>query len=205
MAKWKARANEDWTPIYKDLRGTPKTELHESLLREQGYICCYCGNSINDKDSHIEHFKPQTTYPDLTLEYTNLLASCQREGKKSEPVHCGPKKAYWYDEQLMISPLEPNCADFFTYSGSGEILPATDPDKQAAAKETIDKLGLDIDKLRAERIQAIEGFLQAIKGLTDEEIQQFAQAYEKLDVKGKYAPFATVIAYFYKKYFTGTT
>lgn len=201
FANWKKLANENWTPTYDGLRGEVKTDLHHSLLREQGYICCYCGMGIAVDSSHLEHLKPQRYYQSLALEYRNLLASCQRESKKFEPVHCGKKKDDWYDEQLMVSPLEANCADFFRYQGSGEILPTDEADKKDAAAKTIDKLGLDIDKLRAMRREAIDGILEAIDGLTGEEIQLLAQGCEKPDANGQYTPFCGAITYILKHYF----
>lgn len=214
---WKALANEDWTPTYDDLRGQEKTELYNALLREQGFICCYCGMRITrelsdigedtsdiDRDScHIEHLQPQSIYPELALEYKNLLASCQAERNKvpPPPVRCGYKKEDWYDENLIVSPLDANCVDYFRYSASGEILPTDASDKQAAAKTTIEKLGLDIDKLRAMRSAAIDGALLAIQGLTDEEIQLLAQGFELLNDEGKYQPFCFAIAYILNQYF----
>ncbi len=214
---WKALANEDWAPTYDDLRGQEKTDLYNALLREQGFICCYCGmritrelsdigadTSYTDRDScHIEHLKPQSIYPELALEYKNLLASCQAERDKvpPPPVRCGYKKEDWYDENLIVSPLDANCADYFRYSASGAILPTDAPDKQAAAETTIEKLGLDIDKLRAMRSAGIDGALLAIQGLTDEEIQVFAQSFEQLNDKGKYQPFCFAIAYILNQYF----
>jgi uncharacterized protein (TIGR02646 family) len=195
--------NEDWKPSWDELRAPEKPDVHEALLREQGFICCYCGMRINRKSSHIEHLKPRTTYPELALEYGNLLASCQGESEEPplEPVHCGHKKGKWYEAHLMVSPLDANCANFFRYAGSGEILPTDEPDKQAVAITTIEKLGLDIDKLRAMRSAAIDGVLMAIEGLTDEEILLFVQAYEQLDADGRYTPFCDAIAYILKQYF----
>ncbi len=201
FANWKKLENENWTPTYDDLRGEVKTDLHHSLLREQGYICCYCGMRIAVDSSHLEHLKPQSSYQYLALEYTNLLASCQRESKKSEPVHCGKKKDDWYDERLMVSPLEANCAEFFRYLGYGEILPTDEADKKDAAAKTIDKLGLDIDKMRAMRREAIDGILEAIEGLTGEEIQLLAQGCDKPDANGQYTPFCGAITYILKHYF----
>ncbi len=201
FASWKKLATENWTPTYDDLRGEVKTDLHHSLLREQGYICCYCGMGIAVDNSHLEHLKPQRYYQSLALEYRNLLASCQRESKKDEPVHCGKKKDDWYDEQLMVSPLEANCADFFRYQGSGEILPTDEADKKDAAAKTIDKLGLDIDKLKAMRRKAIDGILMNIEELTDEDIQKMVQGCEKPDANGQYTPFCGAITYILKHYF----
>ncbi len=204
LANLKALANEDWKPTYEDdCRGEVKTQLHNVLLQEQGYICCYCGMAITREDSHIEHFKPRSIYPNLALEFTNLLASCQRERERREPQHCGVKKDKWYDEQLMVSPLDVNCASFFRYAASGEILPTDELDKQDAAKTTIEKLGLGIEKLRLMRSAAIDGALLAIEGLSDEEIEKFAQGYEQLDEGGQYMPFCTAIAYILKQYFIG--
>ncbi|HLO51286.1 MAG TPA: TIGR02646 family protein, partial [Kamptonema sp.] len=93
------------------------------------------------------------------------------------------------------------CADFFRYSGSGEILPTNEPGKQGSALTTIDKLGLNIDKLKNMRSQAIDGILQAMDGLTIEDIQILAQSYVQPDAEGKYTPFCTVIAYYMKNYF----
>ena len=125
---WKALESDDWKPNWDNNFGAPqKPAVHESLLQEQGFICCYCGMRIARESSHIEHLKPRTTYPQEALKYTNLLSSCQRERKPKEPQHCGVKKDDWYDDNLMVSPLDPGCADFFRYSGSGEILPTNEP------------------------------------------------------------------------------
>lgn len=196
--------NEDWKPDWdENFQAPQKPAVREALLREQGYICCYRGMGVTKDSSHIEHLKPRSSYPHLALEYTNLIASCQREREKIPPVlvHCGVKKDDWYDENLMVSPLEKNCANFFRYSGSGEILPTINLDKKAVAETTIDKLGLGIDKLRAMRREAIDGVLLDIDRLTPEEIQQLIQGYEQLDSNGQYTPFCVVITYLLKQYF----
>lgn len=83
---WKKRANEDWQPNWKENFQAPeKTEVHEALLTEQGYICCYCGRRIDYQSSHIEHFQPRKHYPELALEYTNLLASCPGYPEDEDP------------------------------------------------------------------------------------------------------------------------
>ena len=40
-------------PVYLDLKGSIKRDLKETLLKEQGYICCYCMCRIASYDSHI--------------------------------------------------------------------------------------------------------------------------------------------------------
>ena len=173
FTEWKDKADENWQPFWNsqatNFRNPEKKSVHESLLKEQGYICCYCQRRIDLNNSHIEHFKPKDEkyHPKLSLEYNNFLASCQKEKITVEdseekireyaesPVHCGHAKGNWYDEKLTVSPLIQNCADYFRYTEAGEILPSEDPDKNEAAKVTIEKLGLD--KLKDKRLAVIEG------------------------------------------------
>ncbi|MDB9375103.1 retron system putative HNH endonuclease [Nodularia sphaerocarpa] len=204
FSSWKALENDDWKPSWDDNFQAPeKPIVHDALLQEQGYICCYCGMRITRKNSHIEHLQPRSAYPDLALEYTNFIASCQGESEEPPPipVHCGHKKKYWYDERLMVSPLETICADFFRYPASGEILPTDNPGKKAAAETTIEKLALNIGKLQNMRKVAIDAALLGIEDLTDAEIQQLSQGYEQMDSNGQYTPFCAAIIYLLKNYF----
>jgi uncharacterized protein (TIGR02646 family) len=73
---WKQQASAEWQPNWDNFQKPEKVEVHEALLTEQGHICCYCGQRIARAESHIEHFRPRTSFPELTLNYNNLLASC---------------------------------------------------------------------------------------------------------------------------------
>ena len=117
-------------------------------------------------------------------------------------MHCGHKKKDWYDEDLMVFPLDPNCEQFFKYSGFGEILPTEDRDRKLAAQTTIEQLGLNINKLQTLRKNAIDGVLLAVEGLTEEEILQFSRAYQEFDSNNEYRPFCTAIAYILDRYFS---
>ena len=44
-------------------------KLREVLLREQGYICCYCMGRLDIDSSHVEHFRPKGRFPDEDMEY----------------------------------------------------------------------------------------------------------------------------------------
>ncbi|MCB0593962.1 MAG: hypothetical protein H6557_00255 [Lewinellaceae bacterium] len=55
--------------VYKELKST--------LVQDQGYICCYCGQRIfSDIHTSIEHVEPKESEKKLTLDFDNLLASC---------------------------------------------------------------------------------------------------------------------------------
>ncbi len=46
---WKASVNENWQPTYDGLRDPEKKEVKDSLMKEQGYICCYCERRLTDE------------------------------------------------------------------------------------------------------------------------------------------------------------
>ncbi len=195
---WKNLANEDWQPSWENFSKPQKTYVHDSLLQEQGFICCYCGRRINTDDSHLEHLKPRTTYPQSALEYTNILASCQKDTVRKEPLHCGKIKDKWYDDNLMISPLDVNCAEFFRYTDDGQILATNNSEKQLAAETTIDKLALNIDKLKNLRAKSIEPILEIINTITEEERQNLIIGFSETNSKGYYEEFCAAIIYLLK-------
>lgn len=195
FADWKALANEDWQPSYESLSGEIKRTVKTALMQEQGYICCYCERRLTDEDSHIEHFRPRTD-PDIDpLGFANMLCSCQNRLKKGEPRHCGNLKENWFQEDLLISPLEPECEAVFAYLGDGGMH-ASDP-LDDAARTTIQKLGLDIDKLRALRNHAIEPFLEP--SLSDTDFKVFISGYLQHDADGTFPEFYTTIEYLFAK------
>ncbi len=193
FADWKALTNENWQPTYDDLAGEPKNSVKKALMTEQGYICCYCERRLTDDDSHIEHFKPQSDPVVDPLDFGNLLCSCQNQIKKGEPRHCGNLKGDWFDQNLLVSPLDPDCENCFAFTGDGEIKSLVDND--LAAAETIKKLGLDLPKLNAMRAKAIEPFLD--EGLSPEEVRAFVSGYLNKDPSGRFGEFWTTIRYLF--------
>ena len=68
--------------------------------------CCYCEQSIpgSGLGTHVEHFKPQTTYPNLRNVWENLLLACATcNGKKSDEFPLTGN-----EEQLLLNPSDPN-------------------------------------------------------------------------------------------------
>ena len=181
---------------YKCLQKPEKDITKQSLLREQGYICCYCECTIDEKNSHIEHFSPQRSGSVDELEYQNFLCSCNGANARS---HCGHKKAGWFDKNLLISPLDPACEDFFTYLSDGYIKPKKDNDP--LAQTTIDKLGLNFSELKDKRKKLIDGILalDAVEPLSEEDFLLWKNKIKQefLEEKGgKYEQFWTLIKCF---------
>ena len=183
---WKNLANEDWQPTYDKLSGREKRDVKNTLIKEQGGICCYCERELKYSDSHIEHLNPQSNSEEEQLNFDNLLCSCQGKLEKREPQHCGNSKG---DEILPITPLQNNCANQFTYTEDGYIGFIDEK-----SKKTIKILQLDIDKLNNLRNKAIEPFVD--EELSIEEVQLFAQGYLKQE-NGKYNEFYTTIKYLF--------
>lgn len=200
FSKWKAKQKSiDVNYDFNSLRNPEKAEVHNSLLSEQGYICCYCCMRVEQSNSHIEHLDPQSkTDAELSVEYTNMLASCGRDTYKPEyrwPEYCGHKKA---DLAIGVSPLQANCEEFFDYSSTGEILPtANNLAHQKDAQTTIEILGLNHFDLTEGRKQAFE----ALEGITQEEAELLAQVCQQRNAQGQYQPFCNAVLSFIKNYF----
>lgn len=158
FAAWKADQRRSRRLSWNRFRPPLKAEVHRSLLREQGYICCYCESRVQVNDSHIEHFRPRSGYPDRALDYENLHCSCLQELKPGQPKHCGHGKGSWFDERLLISPLQPDCERRFAFTPHGEIYARLSSD--LAAQITIRKLSLDSPNLNRYRRAAVNALLE---------------------------------------------
>ena len=154
FTEWKSTDRMAHRPNWNRLRAPLKTVIHESLMNEQGFICCYCESRVVVDDSHVEHFRPKEQYSDLQLEYRNLLCSCLRERSSGEPIHCGHRKGIWFDEEALVSPLQQDCETRFMFTANGEICPRSSSDLAAAT--TIESLALDLPKLNALRAAALD-------------------------------------------------
>jgi uncharacterized protein (TIGR02646 family) len=204
FATWKQKANTNWQPNWENFQKPEKITVHNALLEEQGHICCYCGQLIDQANSHIEHFQPRTDYPELSLSYGNFLASCPGyptdDNQKIQPPKlpqefCGQKKGAWYEADLTVSPLEQDCASYFRFGSRETITSTRETLKATAAGVTIQELGLNHAVLTLSRKRLINGVLQDVESLTTEEIQQLIELYDRPDSAGRFTPFCTAIIY----------
>ena len=148
---------------YAELRRHPAViqAVEDGLLAEQGSICAYTGVRIGPGSFHIEHLKPQKhcAYGE-DADYRNLVACWPEPDCPFEPEYGARKKGGWPspdETALFVSPLSPACGGRFLFNRHGEIDAANSVD--AAAKETIRRLGLDHRTLTEYRRQAIRGAL----------------------------------------------
>ena len=109
--------------------------------------------------------------------------------------YCGNSKGDWFDDDLLVSPLDPSCELRFAYTGDGEIHPADTEDD--AARMTIQKLCLDIGLLNDRRAKAIEPFL--LDDITEPEFLTFVESYLQQSVDGRFNEFHTTIQYLFNR------
>ncbi len=201
---WKALVNENWQPTYKDLTSQLKNTLFNSLKEEQGYLCCYCERKLqNDENGnkyyHIEHLRPQSKFPQLQLDYENLLCSCQCN-QKNEDNQCGMSKENWFSED-MITPLQEDCESKFTYTEFGKIKSADE--NNSAIEKTINQLNLNSKKLTQLRSELIDTFYFWDKDCTEELTETersklvINHLVEKENNNGEYNEFYTTIKYLF--------
>ena len=64
-----------------------KTFIRKELLNMSSNKCCYCECKLDEESKYleVEHFKPKSLYPDLVIEWENLLPSCKHcNGAKND-------------------------------------------------------------------------------------------------------------------------
>jgi len=143
-----------------------KDDLRKALLTEQEFLCCYCMRKIQtptEDKMKIEHFKPRSIYngangkPDLTLEYTNLFASCKgNEGGTKNMQHCDKTKA---NTEIKLNPADKQLMKLIKFDANGAILTGEDE----LDNEIDNILRLNIQSLKNGRKEIWESLEQVIK------------------------------------------
>jgi uncharacterized protein (TIGR02646 family) len=173
-------------PLVSDAWRDPEIEdirrqLREYILmKEQNGLCCYCEKKLDAHrdNSNIDHFKLKAghLFPQKTLEYTNLVVSCNTTGRCSSHKDKTIKSRGEYDN--IVNPINENPDDYFDYLVTGEIVPIND---NAKANFTIDifKLGRnESDSLSQARKQLAET-LRNLSNLSLEDIyESFGNEYQ---------------------------
>ena len=152
--------------------------LKSGLIEEQKGLCAYCCGRITDDKAHNEHIEPRNPgkyASKRSLDYTNIIASC------NNPETCGNKKENQYDPQKFVSPLDEDCEEKFTYHGDGKIV---------GDKYTIDLLNLNAYELRNAR----KSVMKKLQFLDKETIEMCYMNEED----GKYQAYYNVIKWFWK-------
>lgn len=187
LREYKRKHNkEDYEDLNKTLTGQElRKKLRHHLIKAQFFVCAYCCCKIELENSLIEHIKPQSRYPKLSLNYDNLVVSCRTEGINTS---CGMHKSNYYDEKLFISPLEDNCDKNFVFYPNGQI-----EGVEERGKYTRDILNLDsyeLKKARSAQLKVCESYHDA------ELVKTY---FLEPNNDGKLEAYADMIKYFYER------
>lgn len=175
--KIKEAKNEDekrkiGASVWSELKGEPKTieenfiyysreKLWDKLLLEQGHICAYCGKRLNLSDrGRIDHVEAKSENPELTFEYTNLVAVCdgQQYGSGSKNEHCDRKKQDSpLDRRLLLTKSgNEELHTLFSYSSYDGEMTTTDPLLNKQIKEVV---GLNVTLLKERRLDILNNLM----------------------------------------------
>ncbi len=161
LQEWLALDGPDWQPSYpfpSDIRRSVVDALREA----QRGLCVYCGRRLrSDRPGRfpIEHFRPQSAYPDLSVSLANLFLSCGPQTELGQiSKTCGNAKGGRFDEATSIEPEYPACAHRFRFLLTGKVVPRSGSD--TAADAMIELLNLNHRELSKDR----EDILDRIDG-----------------------------------------
>ena len=197
-------------PTYTNFR--EKEKLRQSLLKEQGHICCFCMRRIKNSNetTKIAHIFPQNPVLDenkqkvetenLDLRYANMLAACDGgKGQPSHLQHCDTKQG---NAILKINPADStkNCENLIAYRSSGEIY-SNDSDINHDLQEI---LNLNLETIKNNRKNAYNEIIKILdskypkKSFTKKVLEKEIANYSQLK-GGKYAPYCQYVIYFLEK------
>jgi len=166
---------ETWKQLSFDIGFDSRTYM---LLEEQNFQCAYTEIRLEPEQSHIDHFKKKSLFPNLTFKWNNLLTSSNYDfyGARFKDKHI-MKEHY----QNIINPVIENPQQFFTYSFTGEINIDAQHEK---AKLTIELFNLNDRSLIEQRKAVAEVVKSMFNQFTVEEL---------IDCIGKFESFIRAI------------
>lgn len=114
LTRWK----RSYTTLrYRDLPPDESRSIRASCISEQHGLCAYCCQSITVDTAHNEHIEAQDRAPNRTLDFSNIVASCQH------PNQCGHGRG---TKSLPLTPLMAECETELKFYLSGLVTGQTD-------------------------------------------------------------------------------
>ncbi len=163
-----------------------KDDLRIQLAEEQGFLCAYCMQRIHPEsgDTKIEHFHPQTIFPEEQLDYSNLLLCCNgNEGDRSANQHCDTKKK---NTEIKYNPaLYPAIEQTVRYERDGNII----SDDGEWSQQINEVLNLNYPRFKLNRKSVLQAVDQALAGntgmRTKSQIDSFIQKWKLKNSSGE--------------------
>lgn len=198
LTKHRASGNANYVPDYDNYKHVD--DLRESLVAEQGAICCYCLQRIrpNEGDMKVEHWHCQTEFISEQLDYKNLLGACiGGEGRPKASQHCDTRKG---NSALSRNPANPShrIESYISFLGNGVI----ESQDATLNRELNDVLNLNLDWQVKNRKAVVDGFIKGLskyQGDFTREILSRWIAQWNGDNGGDQEPYCHVVVFWLKK------
>lgn len=154
-----------------------RAQLRDYILEnEQSGCCAYTEIRIVKKDKcHIDHFRKRDLFPQMTMDYRNMLVACNSECYGAKYKDKNVTKA---DYAKLINPVEDNPSDFLEFTFIGEIQ-AVGNDKERG-DFTINCFNLNERSLVEQRRQAVTNMLIMKEYLSEDEVVEAIGAFETM-------------------------
>ncbi|CAN1213235.1 hypothetical protein TUMEXPCC7403_23720 [Tumidithrix helvetica PCC 7403] len=187
LTVWKrANPHKHYTDLDTDIR----RDIRDYSLKEQFYLCAYCCQKIQDINTcHNEHVEAQNLNPSRTLDFSNIVASCNTFNQ------CGDAHE---SQHLPLTPLMTECETELRFKISGRVEGLSD-----RATTTIQVLNLgDHEKNNRALIEKRKQLSNALlwknginpnEGLEDEELLELLVDDLAQTQQGQLEPFAPVV------------
>ncbi|MEQ8757724.1 MAG: TIGR02646 family protein [Coleofasciculus sp. G1-WW12-02] len=187
LTDWK-RANPHGR--YKQLTEDIRRTIRQYALAEQFYLCAYCCQRIQNIDAcHNEHVEAQNLNPRRTLDFSNIVASCNTSNQ------CGNSHK---SQLLPLTPLMTECETELRFKISGRVEGLSE-----RAIDTIRALNLgDHEKNNRALIEKRKQLSNALlwtngidpdEGLEDEELLEMLIGDLSQPQQGQMEPFTPVV------------
>ncbi|AZE93107.1 hypothetical protein C4J96_0973 [Pseudomonas orientalis] len=109
LTQWK-RANPKGR--YPELTHQERNAIRRACIEEQYGLCAHCCNVITSESAHNEHVEAQRVAPNRTVDFSNIVASCNR------PNQCGDSHAH---QALPLTALMDECETEVKFYLSGRV------------------------------------------------------------------------------------
>lgn len=185
LTQWKIRNH---TATYRDLPAEERQSVRSACITEQFGLCAYCCQEITVSSAHNEHVEAQDRFPARTLDFSNIVASCENRH------HCGHGRK---TQPLKVTPFMTECETELKFYLSGRVIGKTD-----RATESIKTLNLgDTEEsnrgLIAKRKRMVDDLIftggMRPDGLEDEELLGILLEDMLTPQNGQLQPFSPVL------------
>jgi len=180
-----------------------KEAIRISLLEEQGYICAYCMQRIQDNrlKTKIEHWQSQSGFPEFQLDYRNFLAVCDgRQGDSYKNTHCDTHRG---NDPLKYNPSSSRTPinTLLKYSSSGRVT-----SDEPLMEKDIATLNLNQIRMIGNRLEVLSVLADYLNkdsnSRTKPELRKLLFKWESRDSNNMLKPYCGVAIFIIKKKMT---